>query len=580
MKARVSRIASLISLAVILVLTFLIQASTGAPAASTEIAPNSTNMLDCNGLSPVYKATKVNMKSLCTDPVTRGDYGSSRFYDNGKYIGHDEPSVKFVSSAPGSGNHMTYLMQLAVDPAAAPTANGSVTKYAELSIAPWFGLPMCDPKSYPQQPCTPDSDSNTGLGSKTDAGSAFMELQFYPPGFGPFKDAFSCDQTQYCVALTIDSLSCSFNFKFCNNNCIEPVNFAYLQTDGVPAGPPSPQLINDASFAPNDKTLKMNPGDKVQATLQDTPAGFLTTVTDLTTGQTGFMVASEANGFMNTNSRTCGGTPFAFHPEYDTASKQNQVPWAALEGGVLMQQEIGHFESCSSVSTPIGFSFDQQAAWTCNGGLEPGSTGEGPCNLTTGVCTNPTTQGGTACPAGAGLCEFSDAICAPSGPRTVVVNGANTTWNWAVAACEQDFTQNGDLDFDGNDYIADWPNGSSNFPTSFKYAGPFDAQGNTYPNIQFETDLAASENDCNLVTGAGCTAPPHGSAFYPFWTIGVQPSIAGSGNTCEWNFGNTIKHVTNDSFGGTAEYGMPNTARFAGTIISAVIPNPQLNAGC
>jgi len=170
MKARVSRIASLISLAVILVFTFLIQASTGAPAASTEIAPNSTNMLDCNGLSPVYKATKVNMKSLCTDPVTRGDYGSSRFYDNGKYIGHDEPSVKFISSAPGSGNHMTYLMQLAVDPAAAPTANGSVTKYAELSIAPWFGLPMCDPKSYPQQPCTPDSDSNTGLGAKTDAG--------------------------------------------------------------------------------------------------------------------------------------------------------------------------------------------------------------------------------------------------------------------------------------------------------------------------------------------------------------------------------------------------------------------------
>ena len=39
--------------------------------------------------------------------------------------------------------------------------------------------------------------------------------------------------------MTIDSLACSFNFKFCNNNCIEPVNFAYLQTDGVPAGPPS-----------------------------------------------------------------------------------------------------------------------------------------------------------------------------------------------------------------------------------------------------------------------------------------------------------------------------------------------------
>jgi len=582
MKARIGRLASFGSLAVILVFTFLVQGAMATPAATTEVSPNPVNMVDCNGLSPAYQAVKVNMKSLCTDPFTPGEYGPHRFYDNGKYIGHDEPSVKFVSSAPGSGNHMTYLMQLAVDPTATPTADGSVTKYAELSIAPWFGLPLCDPKSYPQQPCTPDSDANTGLGAKTDAGSAFMELQFYAPGLGPFKDAFSCDQTQYCAAMTIDSLSCSFNFKFCNNNCIEPVNFAYLQTDGVPAGPPSPQLANDSTFAPNAKTLKMNPGDRVSATLQDTPAGFKTTVTDLTTGQTGFMVASVANGFMNTNSRTCGGSPFAFHPEYDTAAPQNQVPWAALEGGVLMQQEIGHGESCDSVSNPLGLSFDQQTFWTCNGGIEgAGATGEGPCDFSTGVCQNPTTEGGKACPAGAGLCEFSDAICAPAGARTVTISGQPTTWNWALPFCQQDFTQNGDLDFDGNSYIADWPNGSTSFPTAFKYAGPFDAQGHPYPNIQIETDLAASENDCNLATGAGCTAPPHRAAFYPFWTIGVQPDIAGgASNVCEWNFGNTIKHVTTDNLGGAAEYGSPDVARFAGTIITAVIPNPQLNARC
>ena len=51
---------------------------------------------------------------------------------------------------------------------------------------------------------------------------------------------------------------------------------------------------------------------------------------------------------MNTNYKTCAGTPFNFHPEYNTARQQNQVPWAALEGGVLMEQEIGHFEPCSS----------------------------------------------------------------------------------------------------------------------------------------------------------------------------------------------------------------------------------------
>ena len=47
-------------------------------------------------------------------------------------------------------------------------------------------MPICDPKSYPQNPCTPDSDTNSGLISDPNAaGSAFMELQFYPPGFTP-----------------------------------------------------------------------------------------------------------------------------------------------------------------------------------------------------------------------------------------------------------------------------------------------------------------------------------------------------------------------------------------------------------
>ena len=64
--------------------------------------------------------------------------------------------MKFISNAAGSGNTMTYFMKLPVDPKRKPTANGRVTSYAELSLAPWFGLPMCDPRSYPQNPCTPD----------------------------------------------------------------------------------------------------------------------------------------------------------------------------------------------------------------------------------------------------------------------------------------------------------------------------------------------------------------------------------------------------------------------------------------
>ena len=37
---------------------------------------------------------------------------AGRFIDNGWYVGHDEPSVKFISTLRGSGNTMTYFMTM------------------------------------------------------------------------------------------------------------------------------------------------------------------------------------------------------------------------------------------------------------------------------------------------------------------------------------------------------------------------------------------------------------------------------------------------------------------------------------
>ena len=111
------------------------------------------------------------------------------------------------------------------------------------------------------------------------------------------------------------------------------------------------------TFLPNAHTLMINPGDTLAVSISDPPQGFTTTIRDLTTHQTGTMTASAANGFMNTNIADCTGTPFTFHAEYSTAKQQNQVPWAALEGGVLMQQEIGHSEVCNSVKNQDPFTF-------------------------------------------------------------------------------------------------------------------------------------------------------------------------------------------------------------------------------
>jgi hypothetical protein len=495
-----------------------------APAAAS-VASNATNELDCNGWSTTYKTVRKLAGDLCTDPKGYKNGKAAPYLDNGWYVGHDEPSVKFISSAPGSGNTMTYLAKIPVDPRQAPTPSGSVTNYGQLSVAPWFGLPICDPDSYPQNNCTPDSDSNVGLETANAAGSAFMELQLYPPGYTPFVDSESCSVTKWCAALTIDSLECNYNFATCNPSCEEPVNFSFLQTDGVPTGPPSPQLADVSSFLPNSKTLLINQGDVLEISITDPPQGFTTTIRDLTTHQTGYVTASAANGFMNTNINTCDGTPYMFHAEYNTASINNRVPWAALEGGVLMEQEIGHSEVCSF----------------------------------------------------------------PKGARTVDVNGVATTAWADANQCFANRYQNGDLDFDGLSYQKfAWPNGSRNHPTAFEYVGPF-TNGKTYPKVQFETDVSGSANLCDTATGAGCTVPPISAKFYPFWSLSplssgyrsytADTSSGARTTACVWNFGTDLPSTV-ENFGKDAQYGAPDLSWYGGTNVSSVQPNPEVSGRC
>jgi hypothetical protein len=87
----------------------------------------------------------------------------------------------------------------------------------------------------------------------------------------------------------------------------------------------------------------MNQGDRIRITIKDTSAGLITMIEDLTTSQTGFMVASAANGFQSLNPNTCAPTNFSFHPEYDTAKFGNFVSWAALQANINFAMEIGHF---------------------------------------------------------------------------------------------------------------------------------------------------------------------------------------------------------------------------------------------
>ena len=88
-----------------------------------EVKPRAAGLLDCNGVSRVQKTVLVD--NACTD--IRGMVGvdnknnwGGRFYDNGQYIGHDEPDVRFLSSAQGSGNNVLWNETLGVDPTRRP----------------------------------------------------------------------------------------------------------------------------------------------------------------------------------------------------------------------------------------------------------------------------------------------------------------------------------------------------------------------------------------------------------------------------------------------------------------------------
>src|SRR5262249_5687708 len=157
---------------------------------------------------------------------------------------------------------------------------------------------------------------------------------FYPPGWINSNsgniDADSA--TKWTAALNIDSFQNNANTGQGNNPACaaitrgEYVNFAFIQTDGVPfpAGSPSPH----APFVTtNARPLRMNGGDELIVTLADTQHGLKVIVRDLTTGQSGFMVASGANGFASVlwdpSGNNCDfathNLPHDFHPAYATS---------------------------------------------------------------------------------------------------------------------------------------------------------------------------------------------------------------------------------------------------------------------
>jgi hypothetical protein len=460
----------------------------------------------------------------------------------GYYVGHDEPSMLFNSSARGSGNHLRYNLVLPKDPANTD-ANAANKSFAfELSGAEWLGMVMCDSQSYPEQlkTCPPDSDNNIRdpAVSPKHVGMAYTELQFYPPGWIQWPTwqvavgASSCNPTMWCAALNIDSLSLNpvtgqTNNQTCLNKVGEEyVNFAFVTKNGKSTGPANPvDATTSGTFTPSSKDLFMNSGDHIQTTMTDTPNGLKVILHDLTTGATGSMTASKANGFAQIKfaptGTSCTAIPYDFHPMYSTSTNKTRVTWAVGSYNVAFDTEIGHFQFCGGPKKIPATEF----------GLLPNG--------------NP-----TACPPGdhegRGASESppdgDDIFCFPGSEGPL----------YKVAGC----TFTNDPGFDGASYQRLWPNGNLKLhPTPFQFTSPLTGPNYSkqYSQVGFETDLPALESSCNGETGVGCTLIPATDTgapaqFYPFY------STTKVGGHCYWQFGQDIPGMISN-FGQNNQYG-------------------------
>jgi hypothetical protein len=485
--------------------------------------------------SPSHTAAQTHAKINCRiSQFCTEVQDPEEVFGEDQYVGHDEPSTLFYSNRPGSGNQMVYTFKLPTDPK--PGAGG-VPKAGQsfefqLNATFWFGMAMCATESYPLQKstCTPDSDSNIFDGQDPQhpiaqhPGVAFMEMQFYPPGWVSWPAGISCSATQWCAALNIDSLAEDpVNGTTLNATCaaqtgLEYVNFAFITKSGKSQAPANPVDSTLATFTPDPaQDLFMNPGDNVITSLHDTPQGLRIDIIDLTTHQAGSMTASAANGFgqvhYDPTGTSCINDPYNFHPMYSTSSEHTRVPWAAHSYNIAFDSEIGHFQACN-----------------------------GP---------NPITPGG-ACPAGnteydGEPSDANDQGCFPASASLLIqVNGC--------------IEGSGITGFDSVPYQPVWPDGNRHLhPTSIQFTSPITGFGHNYDRVAFEADLPRIEapdvdGNCDRTTGANCTLIPitddgQPANFYPFYSIDQHHG------QCSWLFGNDVPGQTTNDFGKDNQYG-------------------------
>lgn len=207
-------------------------------------------------------------------------------------VGHDEPELFPVSTAPGSARDLTWTVVL-------PT-NGR-SSVSDVGPTFWFGGTVTDPKSL--------------------FGQAFVELQFYPDS--AVAKCFS--DGGFAVNFAPNTFSaCSPVFKINPTGVKNGQKKTFLETTAFNA------MLEDSASPGNP--LLMHAGDTITVHYFVTPAadGFHITVSDLTTGGSGTIIL---------NSPSEG----PLMPAFDTQQIGNSLAWGLVNDAPnSFVWEIGH----------------------------------------------------------------------------------------------------------------------------------------------------------------------------------------------------------------------------------------------
>jgi hypothetical protein len=219
---------------------------------------------------------------------------------------------------------------------------------------------------------------------------------------------------------------------------------------------------------------------------------------------------------------------------YSTSSENTRVVWAAHSYNIAFSDEIGHFEYCNATDGSVG-----------------------------GNCVT----AGASDPGGVDSDDFG---CF-NGSQSKLIN---------ISGC-----QGTDLDFDGPEYGNNWPGTNPNaaqdralHSTPILFTSPT-SNGANFDRAAFETDLPAIEG-CDTLHGTGCTNPPPGASFYPFFsavsTSNSQGDFSQGSFACVWGEGGAFIPGATNTFGGSS------TTAFGDLLfidyVSSRTPNGVVNA--